>query len=145
MNATNFKSLPPVNPKLYSQGYSNYFIVNAFVLIVLNVVVWVLSGIFRILKPYLDPWKVGKYEVGRLIVKFFHHNLVIVVFFMTSGDMTQMAFYQFCIMSWATKMDIASAVLAITCMVYYAGFFLYMMYIVVDGSIYTNPEYKDKL
>lgn len=112
---------------------------------ILNVVAWILSGIFRILKPYLDTWKVGKFEVGKLIVKFFHHNLVIVVFFMTSGDMTQMAFYQFCIMSWTGALNIASAALAITCMVYYAGFFLYMMYIVIDVTIYTNKDYKDKL
>lgn len=44
-------------------------------------------------------------------------------------------------MAWKTGVDIASSVLAIFAIIYYAGFFLYMIYVVIDNEIYENPDY----
>ena len=131
--------LPSINPKIYKNGYTPYFFVNAFVLILYNVIAWLLSFVFRQLRGVLTT------RLGRFLVKIFHHNLVVVVFFLTASEMTLMAFIQFQQMAWHTPLEVVSSVLAIVTVVYYVGFFLYMIYIVVENSVYSNKEYEDRL
>lgn len=125
------------------KGYTPHFFINAFVLICQNVGAWLLSGIFKIVLMY-----VKKPSIWYKISHIFYHNLVIVVFFLTASEMTLMAFFHFQQMAWGSKLEIASSSLAIAAIVYYVGFFLYMIYIVVDNKIYSeksNNVYKDKL
>jgi hypothetical protein len=85
-----YTEIPSMNPKIFKKGYTPYFFVNAYILIIYNVVAWILSFIFKILKPLLEGFKVGAF-----IVKVFHHNLVILVFFLTAQEMTMMCLLQF--------------------------------------------------
>lgn len=39
-------------------------------------------------------------------------------------------------MAWGTSLEITSSVMAIVVMLYYVGFFLYMIYLVIENSIY---------
>ena len=48
-------------------------------------------------------------------------------------------------MKWDTGFGIANNISAIFTILYYVGFSLYMIYIVIDNSIYKNEEYFDKL
>jgi hypothetical protein len=67
-----------INPKLLSAGYSGYFIVDAWYKILLNLLSWILSFVFGQLSSILqDKW------LGRIFVKIFHNNFVVVVFFLT--------------------------------------------------------------
>lgn len=70
------------------KGYTGYFLVNAFTLILQNIVVWILAYCVHKLKFFLLEFK-----IGRLIHKFFYYNLVVVVFFLTASEMTLMSFY----------------------------------------------------
>ncbi len=79
-----------LNPKLMMKGYTGYFMVNAFTLILQNLVVWILAYCVHKLKFFLQSFK-----IGRFIHKIFYYNAVIVVFFLTASEMTLMAFYQF--------------------------------------------------
>ena len=127
------------NPKLAMKGYTRYFIVNAFTLIVLNLVAWALSLVFRQLRALI--WE---YRLGRTLHKIFHHNFVVVVFFLTASEMTLMAHYQFQHMSMGSVLDGVSSVAAVITMVYYIGFFLYMVFLVVQNTVYEDQEYRDK-
>lgn len=48
-------------------------------------------------------------------------------------------------MAWGETLEIANSVGAIFALLYYIGFWLYMVYLVIDNSIYHNEEYFDKL
>lgn len=48
-------------------------------------------------------------------------------------------------MAWGSNLEIISSVLGITFFVYYTGFFLYMIYMIVDNTIYKNKDYQFKL
>jgi hypothetical protein len=79
-----------MNPKIYKKGYTPYFFVNAYILILYNVIAWILSFVFRALRDVLNTFKFGSF-----VVKIFHHNLVILVFFLTAQEMTMMCLLQF--------------------------------------------------
>jgi hypothetical protein len=128
-----------VNPKIYMKGYGNYFLINAFMLIVMNVLAWILALCFRIASNY---WT-SKY--GQYVCYFFCDNLAVVVFFLTASEMTLLSFFQTQQMAWGTNLEIASSSLAIVFMIYYLGFFLYMIYLVVENKIYNDPVYKNRL
>lgn len=48
-------------------------------------------------------------------------------------------------MSWNTTLDIFNSVGALVTMMYYIGFWLYMVYVVIENSIYNDSDYFDKL
>lgn len=54
-----YSELPSMNPKIYKKGYTPYFFVNAYILIVYNIVAWILSFVFKLLKDVLGNFKVG--------------------------------------------------------------------------------------
>lgn len=84
-----YQSIGNVNPKIYALGYDENFLVNAAMLILLNLVAWILNFIFGALKDRLQhPW-------AKFIVKIFHYNFVIVVFFSTAQEMTMLSFFHF--------------------------------------------------
>jgi len=62
------------------------------------------------------------------------------VFFMTASEMTLLAFFHFQQMAWGSTLEILSSSTAIGMMLYYFGFFLYMVYLVIENSIYKNEE-----
>ena len=70
-------------------GYDENFLINAAMLILLNLLAWILNFIFAVLKERLT------HEWGKFIVNIFHYNFVIVVFFATASEMTMLSFYHF--------------------------------------------------
>lgn len=48
-------------------------------------------------------------------------------------------------MAWGTTLEIFNSVGSLFCMFYYIGFLLYMVYVVIENSIYNNSEYFEKL
>jgi len=81
------ENIPNVNPKIYMLGYGRYFIVNAFIILLIHTIAWSLSLIFSIVKKYTEN------RVLKIVANFFNYNFVIIVFFMGANELTMLAFY----------------------------------------------------
>jgi hypothetical protein len=70
------------------KGYGPHFAVNAFVLLVIHAAAWLLSFVFNVVQRH---WLSA---TGQKVCYFFSDNLVIAVFFLTSSELSMLAFFQ---------------------------------------------------
>lgn len=70
-------------------GYDEHYLINAAILILLNLLAWLLNFAFSAFRNKLEsPW-------SKTIANLFNYNLVIIIFFATASEMTMLSFFHF--------------------------------------------------
>lgn len=79
--------------KMFSSGYTPYFLVNAFSLLLIHAGFWVLGFLAALVKRCVRGF--AENSIAEKIYYILHWNLLIIIILLTTCEMTLLCFFQF--------------------------------------------------
>lgn len=128
--------------KLLTTGYTEYFLVNAFTLILFHFGAWALGLMAALLKKMCGG-QLKKDSFAEKLYHCFHWNFLIIVILLTTSELTLLCFYQFQNMQWSTQLGTLSSLSAIATLLYFCALFLFIIYHSYKGTFQNSEAYKN--
>ncbi|KAL4470308.1 hypothetical protein ABPG74_011919 [Tetrahymena malaccensis] len=129
-------SLSQGNNRISENQKYPYFLINAFVIIIFQMVFWLICWVLSLVVKYkvLTP-------LGTKIIHIFRYNAIIVVIYVTMSELSLLTFYHFTVASWQTNLEIISSLLSIASLLYMIGIITLLVNITIkQRELNINEE-----
>ncbi|KAL4502402.1 hypothetical protein ABPG72_011989 [Tetrahymena utriculariae] len=130
-------SLRQGNNRISDNQKYPYFLINAFVIIIFQMVFWLICWVMSLVVKYkvLTP-------LMTKIINIFRYNAIIVVIYVTMSELSLLTFYHFTIASWQNNLEIISSLLSIASLFYMIGIIMLLINITIKQRELNIKEEK---